>query len=196
MKQRFRDELRAWFRAHRPEPWTGTLKDAESRQPTTSTSATGSERCSRGLGRRRLAQGFGGRGATIIEQAIFQEELALADAPDRLGVIGEGLVGPTIIALGTEEQKRRFLPAILSGEDVWCQGFSEPNAGSDLAALGTRAVLDGDTFVVNGQKIWTSFAHVADWCLLLVRTNPEAPKHKGLTCLLVDMKSEGSRSGR
>jgi alkylation response protein AidB-like acyl-CoA dehydrogenase len=191
-EQRFRDELRAWFHAHRPEPWHGALKDAESRQAYYAYLRAW---------QRALFEGgwagvawpapYGGRGASMIEQAIFQEELARADAPDRLGVIGEGLVGPTIIALGTEEQKQRFLPAILSGEHIWCQGFSEPNAGSDLAAIGTRAVLDGETYVVNGQKIWTSFAHVADWCMLLVRTNPDLPRHKGLTCLLVDMKSEG-----
>jgi alkylation response protein AidB-like acyl-CoA dehydrogenase len=191
-EQRFRDELRAWFRAHRPEPWNGTLKDAESRQAYyTYLRAWQRTLYEGGWAGVAWPQPYGGRGATMIEQAIFQEELARADAPDRLGVIGEGLVGPTIIALGTEEQKRWFLPAMLAGEHIWCQGFSEPNAGSDLAALGTRAVLEGETYVVNGQKIWTSFAHVADWCMLLVRTNPDQPKHKGLTCLLVDMKSEG-----
>ena len=191
-EQRFRDALRAWFRAHRPEPWNGTVKDAESRHAYYEYLRAWQRTLFEG-GWAGVAwpQPYGGRGATLIEQAIFQEELARADAPDRLGVIGEGLVGPTIIALGTEEQKRRFLPAMLAGEHIWCQGFSEPNAGSDLAALGTRAVLDGETYVVNGQKIWTSFAHVADWCMLLVRTNPDAPKHKGLSCLLVDMKSEG-----
>jgi len=101
---------------------------------------------------------FGGRGASLMEQAIFQEEMARANAPQLVGTIGLSLVGPTIIAMGTEEQKARYLPSILSGDEIWCQGFSEPNAGSDVAALGTKAVRDGDDFIVNGQKIWTSFA--------------------------------------
>lgn len=134
---------------------------------------------------------YGGRGATPIEESIYFGELAASKAPERVGVIGEGLVGPTIIAAGTEEQKARFLPRILDGSHIWCQGFSEPNSGSDVASLTTKAVLDGDHYVVNGQKIWTSFAQVADWCLLLVRTDFDAPKHKGISCLLVDMKSEG-----
>jgi alkylation response protein AidB-like acyl-CoA dehydrogenase len=134
---------------------------------------------------------YGGRGATPIEESIYLGELAAAKAPERVGVIGEGLVGPTIIAAGTEEQKERFLPRILDGTHIWCQGFSEPNSGSDVGSLATKAVLDGTDYVVNGQKIWTSFAQIADWCLLLVRTDSDAPKHKGISCLLVDMKSEG-----
>jgi alkylation response protein AidB-like acyl-CoA dehydrogenase len=189
-EREFRDQLRAWLREHVPEPWSGSA--SEDRQ--------GLADYLRRWQRKLFAGGwagiswpreYGGRGATLMEQAIFQEELALADAPPLLGTIGLSLVGPTIVAMGTEEQKARFLPKILSGEEIWCQGFSEPNAGSDLASLGTKARRDGDTFIVNGQKIWTSFAQMADLCLLLVRTDPESPKHKGITCLLVDMKSAG-----
>jgi alkylation response protein AidB-like acyl-CoA dehydrogenase len=134
---------------------------------------------------------YGGRGASLIERMIFDEEMATYKAPQLLNVLGLEIVGPTIIVHGTEEQKRAHAAKILSGEEIWSQGYSEPNSGSDLASLRTRAVEHGDYFVVTGQKVWTSLAFYADWCLLLVRTNPDAPKHLGLSCLLVDMKSPG-----
>ena len=190
-EEQFRDEFRAWLKTNTPDEWTG------------STSAEDRDDYIEYLRdwQRKLYEGgwagiswpkeYGGRGVTLMEQAIFQEELARANAPQLIGTIGLALVGPTIIATGTEEQKSRYLPKILSGEEIWCQGFSEPNAGSDLAALGTKGIRDGDDFIVSGQKTWTSFAQMADWCLLLVRTDAEAPRHKGITCLLADMHSEG-----
>lgn len=134
---------------------------------------------------------YGGRGATLTQQVIFHEEYARAGGPGRLGHIGEGLLGPTIIAFGTEEQKRRFLPPIVAGQELWCQGYSEPNAGSDLANVQTRAELYGDQWVITGQKVWTSGAQWSDWCFVLCRTDPGAPGHKALSYLLVPMRQPG-----
>lgn len=189
-EKQFRDEFRDWLQANLPEQ--GETGGRESDPAYWNTLREW---------QRTLFEGgwagvswpkeYGGRGATPIEESIFLGELAASKAPERVGVIGEGLVGPTIIAAGTEEQKSKFLPRILDGSHIWCQGFSEPNSGSDVGSLSTKVVLEGDEYVVNGQKIWTSFAQIADWCLLLVRTDQEAPKHKGISCLLVDMKSDG-----
>lgn len=134
---------------------------------------------------------YGGRGATVLEQLVYTEETTRARAPMPLNVIGLNNIAPAIMQYGTESQKLTLLPRMMRADDIWCQGMSEPEAGSDLAALRTRAVRDGDDFVVNGQKIWTSLGHRADWCQLYVRTDPEAPKHKGISCLIVDMTLPG-----
>ena len=134
---------------------------------------------------------YGGRGFGILQTIVYHQELGRVHAP--LPFIGSGvsLIGPTLMHWGTEEQKKRFIPKVLTGEEIWCQGYSEPGSGSDLASLQTRAVEDGDDFVVNGQKVWTSNAQFSDWIFLLVRTDPAAPKHKGISYLLVDMRSPG-----
>jgi len=129
----------------------------------------------------------GGRAASVARQVAFNEEYVRAGAPGRVGVMGEGLLGPTLIAYGTEQQKARFLPPIRNGEELWCQGYSEPGAGSDLANVSTKAVLDGDEWVVTGQKVWTSLAHQADWCFALCRTEAGSRRHRGLSYLLVPM---------
>ena len=190
----FREEVRAWIRDNLPEGW-GTPAFPEPR--------TFEERFAFAKSwEKKLAAGgyaglswpiqYGGRGATLVEQIAFHEEMARARAPMiSVNFVGINLAGPTIMAHGNEEQKRRYLSPILSMDEVWCQGFSEPNAGSDLANVQTRAEDAGDHFVVNGQKIWTSYAHVADWCMLLCRTDPSLPKHKGLSYLVVDMRTPG-----
>jgi len=129
----------------------------------------------------------GGRGASLVEQVIFNEEYVRAAAPGRVSILGEGLIGPTIIHYGTPAQQERFLPPIVAGEELWCQGYSEPNAGSDLANVQTRAVLDGEQWSVTGQKVWTSLAHQADWCFVVCRTEPGSQRHHGLSYLLVPM---------
>ena len=133
----------------------------------------------------------GGAGAPYSHQAILYEELAAAQAPPHVGVIGLSMAGPTIIAHGTEEQKARYLRPILAAEEIWCQGFSEPGAGSDLASVRTRIEDRGDHFVVNGQKVWSSFAHIADFCILVAKSDPDAPRYRNLTYLLVDMHAAG-----
>ncbi|WP_030545203.1 acyl-CoA dehydrogenase family protein [Streptomyces exfoliatus] len=134
---------------------------------------------------------YGGRGATLEEQVAFHEEYALADAPARVGHIGEQLLGPTLIAFGTPEQRERFLPPIAAAQELWCQGYSEPDAGSDLANVRTRAERDGDDWTVTGQKIWTSLAHEADWCFVVARTEPGSTRHRGLSYLLVPLDQPG-----
>ena len=134
---------------------------------------------------------YGGREATLEQQVIFHEEYARSGAPSKVSHVGEQLLGPTLLAFGTPEQRKRFLPKIAAVEELWCQGYSEPGAGSDLAAVATTARLDGDEWVIDGQKIWTSLAQVADWCFAVVRTEPGSKRHHGLSYLLVPMRQAG-----
>jgi len=188
----FRDEVRAWFAANVPKDWVQRRNAEESMQARFEyLRAWQRKMFDAGWAGVSWPKEYGGRGATLMEQVIFIEEMARAEAPPMANVLGLGLIGPTIIAFGNDAQKKRYLPKILSAEEIWCQGFSEPNAGSDLAALSSEAKLDGDAFIVNGQKIWNSYGWAADWCELVVRTDPSVEKHKGLTVLLVDMKSAG-----
>lgn len=191
-EEAFRQELRTWLDANPPDgydPDTFELIDQEDRFRVKFDWQK--KLHAAGWVGIHWPQEYGGRGATIMEQTIYQQELARVRAPGFANPLGISLVGPTLMHWGTDEQKERFIPNILSADEVWCQGYSEPGSGSDLASLQTRAVDDGDTFVVNGQKVWTSFAHKADYCILLARTDPDAPKHKGISYLLVDMHAPG-----
>jgi alkylation response protein AidB-like acyl-CoA dehydrogenase len=193
----FRTEVRAWLREHLPADWHGAPVPKVTDGPEERKKIEDLRR----WWQRELFDGgwaglawpaeYGGRGAGLIEQVIFNEESARARAPEPINVIGLHMAGPTIIAWGSEAQKRRYLEPLLSGEEIWCQGFSEPGAGSDLGGARTRAVRDGDTYVVNGQKVWTSYGHIADFCILVTRTDMDAPKHAGLTYLLCPMKQDG-----
>ena len=185
-EQAFRDELRRWLEANHPGPapaggdqvqfefereWQRKLHSA-------------------GWAGVSWPKEFGGRGATLIEQSIFGEELARAKAPRPANVLGLVMGGPVVIAHGTTEQKERFLEPILSAEEIWCQGFSEPESGSDLASLKTKATQENGGWRITGQKVWTTFAHEAKWCMLVARTDPDVPKHKGLTYFLMDMEQD------
>jgi alkylation response protein AidB-like acyl-CoA dehydrogenase len=187
----FRGEVREWIAANLPRELVGQGRiRTQLEEPWREWSRKLSDAGYAGL---TWPKAYGGAGAPYSHQAIFYEETARAEAPPHIGVIGLGMAGPTIIAHGTEEQKERYLAKILSAEEIWCQGFSEPGAGSDLAAVKTSATLNtaGDGFVVNGQKVWSSYAHIADWCILVTRSDPEAPRYRNLTYLLVDMHSPG-----
>jgi alkylation response protein AidB-like acyl-CoA dehydrogenase len=194
-QQAFRKEFRGWLEAHLPSELC--LDDpaddrvASNRETFERRRAWQKTMHAAGWVGITWPKEYGGRAAGIIERIIWDEEYAAARAPVLPGAMGLNLVGPTIIHWGTDAQKQRHLPAILNADEVWCQGFSEPGAGSDLANLQTRAVDRGDHFVVNGQKVWTSGAQYAHWIILLVRTEPDAPKHKGISCLLVEMKTPG-----
>jgi alkylation response protein AidB-like acyl-CoA dehydrogenase len=193
-EERLRTTVRTWLAANLPAGW-GTQAYVPPETPAEQVAfarAWQRKLYDGGWAGITWPKAYGGRGASIVEQLIYNEEYARLRAPDILSLkIGLSLVGPTVMNCGTPWQKERFLAKILSGEEIWCQGFSEPNAGSDLASVKTRADLRGDEFVVTGQKIWTSVAQHADWCMLVTRTNHDVAKHKGLTFLLVDMKSPG-----
>ena len=191
-QERFRAELRGWLEANSPGDW-GKIRAGLKTRAAQAEFLIGWQRKLHGAGYVGLhwPTAYGGRGGTVLEQAIFYEEMARARAPELPNAIGLDMAGPAIIAHASERQKQAHLSKILSAEHIFCQGFSEPNAGSDLANLQTRAVLDGDHYVLNGQKVWTSMAHVAAWGFFLVRTDPTAAKHKGITFLLLDMKSPG-----
>ncbi len=190
-EERFRSEIRDFLRRELPADWVGAGALGEASEESWEFLRSFQKKLAE---RRWLTLGWpeehGGLAASHMMQVIYKEEMSYFRAPTQLGV-GPDRLGPTIILYGTDEQKRRHLPGIAAGETVWCQGFSEPEAGSDLASLQTTAVADGDYFVVTGQKIWTSLAHRADWCILLARTDREAPKHKGISYLLLDMKTPG-----
>src|SRR5215475_9838672 len=190
----FRDEVRTWLSRNLPADWSDRMRvGSDVPRPEVYQFLRVWQRKMYDAGFMGLTwpKEYGGRGLTFMEEMILQEEIALAKAPPVLNILAIGMAGPTIIAYGTEEQKKRYPPRMLSCEEIWCQGYSEPNSGSDLASLQTRAVRDGERYVVNGQKVWTSWEADADWCMLLARTDPDAPKHKGISCLLVDMRSPG-----
>ena len=191
-QEAFRNEVRAWLEANQPPSMTRAEKETADDEFLWQRLKDWHKRLyAAGWAGIAWPKQYGGRGASFIEQVIFGQELARLNLPTGCNVLGVIMTGPALMQWGTEEQKARYLHPILTGEEIWCEGMSEPGAGSDLAAVQTRAVLEGDNFIVDGQKIWTTLAHRSDFCQLFVRSDPEVPKHKGLSCLLVDMKAPG-----
>lgn len=188
----FRKELRTWLSTNLTDAVRAADRqrgrDAQAFEMLRAWDATVADA---GWGAVSWPQEYGGRGATVLEQLVYAEETTRARAPVPLNVIGMNNIAPAIMQYGTDAQMRQLLPRMVRADDIWCQGMSEPDAGSDLASLRTRAARDGDDFVVNGQKIWTSLGHRADWCQLYVRTDPDVSKHKGISCLIVDMRLPG-----
>ncbi|MEP6752605.1 MAG: acyl-CoA dehydrogenase family protein [Candidatus Dormiibacterota bacterium] len=184
----FRDEVRAWLKANSPKDDSA---ESDQKKLVDNRRAWQKKLYEAGYVGITWPKEYGGRGGDFMDQLIFNDEMIVAQAPDPINVIGLGMGGPVVITHGTEEQKKRYLPPLLSAEEIWCQGFSEPNAGSDLSGLQTRAEDKGDHYLVNGQKVWTTLAHVAKWCMLLTRERNDANPRHGLTYLLVDMDSPG-----
>ncbi|MFB6803085.1 acyl-CoA dehydrogenase family protein [Peribacillus butanolivorans] len=192
-EEEFRHELRTWLEENLPEGWLdGTSKVSKNE---------GEYAIFLRNWQRKLYEGgwaaiawpekYGGREATLMEEIVYQQEMVRVKAPALVNYVGIHMVAPTLMQIGTEEQKSKYIQKILTGEEVWCQGYSEPNAGSDLSAIQTSAVKDGDRWIINGQKVWTSFGHLADRCFLLARTNRFDKKHKGITVFLLDMNQPG-----
>jgi hypothetical protein len=187
----FRIEIRSWLEANLPAGWFDEGFEMEADARKAFNEAWPQKLYEGGWICATWPKEYGGRGLSVMQGVVLSEEFARAKAPLRADFFGDTLVGPTILQWGTEEQKKEFLPKILKGQMRWCQGFSEPNSGSDLASLKTSAVLDGDEWVINGQKVWTTGGHHADYCFLLTRTDPDAAKHKGISYLLVPMRQPG-----
>ncbi len=192
-EEAFRKEVRGWLEANLPDDLRGRAfaSSRADRDEVTKLRAWQRTMAEAGYVGMDWPREFGGRGARITEMVILYQEMARAESPQLVNRGGVSMLGPTLMTCGTPAQQARFLPKIRTAEEIWCQGFSEPNAGSDLANLQTRAVRDGNHYVVNGQKVWTSMGHVADWGFFLVRTDPSAAKHKGISFLLIDMKTPG-----
>jgi len=189
-EQAFRQELRGWLRENVPPDWEGVFLEEEEEEWTLGRAFV-KKLSQKGWVAPAWPKEYAGMDASPAMQLVYNEEMGYQRAPIGSVLQAVGYIGPAILSFGTEEQKKQHLPPITAGETVWCQGFSEPEAGSDLASLKTRAVKDGDDYVINGDKTWTSNAHRSDWCIMLVRTDPAAPKHKGISFFLVDMKSPG-----
>jgi len=190
-QETFRDEVRAWLDARKADGSIAPLSNVSLDEYVDAGKVWQRKLYDSGYCGLHWPAEYGGRGIGIIEQILFQQELARVGSPQLVNLLALSMVGPLIIDEGSETQKKRYLKNILNASEIWCQGYSEPGAGSDLAAVSTRAERDGDEYIVNGQKVWTSYAQYADFCILLVRTSSDGPKHRGLTLMILDMKSPG-----